>query len=122
MSGDQPYLLPNGPGIALRFDDSDAPKGLLSLETKQLSGAAANVTPDPRIAGATTFVLFGKTRLQGKEVFCSGEVWPEQHIAFLVTTCSSFPNSAVLARQLAVDQYLKAERVLGLDVPAPRPS
>lgn len=108
--------------IGLRFNDSDSAAGLIKLEVKQLSASTTNVVPDARIANATTFVLFGKTRLQGHEVFCSGEVWPEQHIAFLVTTCSEFPNSAVQARQLAVDQYLKAERSLSLDVPAPQPS
>jgi hypothetical protein len=108
--------------IGLRFNDNDAAKGLIQLEVKQLSGAAANVTSDPRIANATTFVLYGKTRMQGHEVFCAGELFPEQHLAFLVTTCSAFPNSAVQARQLAVEQYLKAERTLKLDVPAPQPS
>lgn len=105
--------------VALRFEDSAGAKGLIQLEQKQLRGAAANLTPDTELPGASTYVFYGSTRLRGHQVFCSGELFPEQDIAFVVTTCSAFPNSAVLARRLALDQYLKAQRVLKLAVPAP---
>lgn len=105
--------------VALRFNDSAGAKGLIQLEQRQLKGAAANLTPDGELPGASTYVFYGSTRLRGHQVFCSGELFPEQNIAFVVTTCSAFPNSAVLARRLALDQYLKAQRVLKLAVPAP---
>jgi hypothetical protein len=108
--------------VALRFGDGGAAKGLIQLEATQLKAGAANVAADSRIPAASTFVFFGKTRLHGREVFCSGEIFPEATIAFLVTSCSDFPNSAVLARQVAVSQYLKAERVLKLAVPEIQPS
>jgi hypothetical protein len=107
--------------VALRFNDNSAAAGLVQLEVAQLKAGAANVTADASLPNASTYVLFGKTRLRGHDVFCAGEAWPEQRIAFLLTTCSALPNSAAPARQLAVQQYLRAEKVLRLDVPVPAP-
>ena len=110
--------------IALEFQLAEDATAMVHFQVNELrnSGGTA-VAADPVLSGAYAYDLEGTTRGGGKTVYCGGEWFSLDRIAFDINFCGyDAYTSANYARLLARNQYQQAGVALALISPAPTPT